>query len=242
MASQELKAWLQAEPFTLSMSSGFFSFYAHAGMLAALIEADCKPSKVTGSSAGALVGACWASGHDPDTLKAELFALSKDDFWDPGIGLGLLQGRRFREKLAAFLKVDSFADCRVPLALSVFDLNSRETQVMQSGDLVNAVYASCAFPLLFQPINIDGRYFIDGGVKDRPAHAALLPGERVLYHHIKSRSPWRKKNSKGLIVPERENMQVVAFDGIPRVGPNKMDQGVLAFDAAYEQMRASLES
>lgn len=237
-----LKEWLQAEPFTLSMSSGFFSFYAHAGMLTALLEAGCEPAKITGSSAGALVGGCWASGHDMDTLKSELFGLAKPDFWDPGIGFGFLKGQKFREKLSGFLKVSDFESCRVPVALSAYDIFQRETHVIKTGNLVNAVYASCAFPFLFQPININGRYYLDGGIKDRPGFASLMPNERVLYHHIKSRSPWRKKNSAALKVPSRDNMQVIAIDDIPRAGPNQMEQGPLAYEAAYQATKQLLDA
>lgn len=240
MKNSSLKDWLQAEPFTLSMSSGFFSFYAHAGMLAALLEAGCEPAKITGSSAGALVGGCWASGHDMETLKAELFSLAKEDFWDPSFGFGFLKGQKFRDKLAEFLKVSDFDLCRVPVALSAYDVLKRETEVLKSGSLADAVYASCAFPFLFQPININGNYYLDGGIKDRPAFASLLPEDRVLYHHIKSRSPWRKKNSAALKVPSRENMQVIAIDNIPRVGPNQMELGPSAFQASYQATQALL--
>lgn len=229
-----LKHWLQAEPYTLAMSSGFFSFFAHAGMLAALIESECPPQKVSGSSAGALVGACWASGQSVGDIKAELMTLQKQDFWDPGLGFGLLQGEKFRTKLAGFLGAGSFESCRVPLLLSAYDIFHNQTHVFRQGNLVDAVYASCAFPFLFQPIKINNRYYLDGGVKDRPALAGVKPGERVLYHHIKSRSPWRRKNSKALRVPRRDNMQVIALDDIPRVGPDQLQQGAGAFDAAYQ--------
>ena len=87
-----LQDWLSQEPFTLTLSSGFFSFFAHTGMLAALEEQDLLPQRVTGSSAGALVAACWASGLSTAELKNILFELKRSDFWDPGFGWGLLKG------------------------------------------------------------------------------------------------------------------------------------------------------
>ncbi len=74
-----LHDWLAEQPFTLSMSSGFFGFFAHAGMLTALTEQGLKPSKITGASAGALVGGCYASGCSIAELKAELFSLQRAD-------------------------------------------------------------------------------------------------------------------------------------------------------------------
>lgn len=229
-----LKHWLQSEPFTLAMSSGFFSFFAHAGMLAALLENGCIPAAVSGSSAGALVGACWASGMDVEDIQRALFSLDKQDFWDPAPGLGVLKGARFRAKLQESLAAPDFASCRVPLALSAFDCLRCETEVFRQGGLVSCVYASCAFPGLFQPIRIGNSWYLDGGIADRPALAAMKPGQRVLYHHIKSRSPWRRKNSPALVIPRRDNMQAIALDDIPRVGPNQLQQGPHAFDAAYE--------
>ncbi len=237
-----LKEWLQHRPFTLSMSSGFFSFFAHAGMLSALVEENLLPQRVTGSSAGALVGASFASGVDMETAREALFQLKKADFWDPGFGFGILKGELFRSKLREFLAVETFEECPTPLAISVFDWKSLSTRVLDRGDLVEAVYASCAFPVLFQPLAIGDACCSDGGILDRPGMAALKDGERVLYHHIKSRSPWRRKNSPALQIPGRSNMRAVSFSDLPRVGPNALHLGPEAFDMAYREMKALLNS
>jgi NTE family protein len=47
------------------MSSGFFSFFAHAGLLGVLIDEGFLPERVSGSSAGALVTGAWAGGVEP---------------------------------------------------------------------------------------------------------------------------------------------------------------------------------
>ena len=60
-----LSEWLAEGPFTLAMSSGFFSFFAHTGMLGSLTTAGHVPRAVAGSSAGALVGGAWAAGLAP---------------------------------------------------------------------------------------------------------------------------------------------------------------------------------
>ena len=60
--------WLDEGPFTLTLSAGFFGFYAHTGVLLALEERGHHPAKLTGSSAGALVAAAYAAmaAEDPD--------------------------------------------------------------------------------------------------------------------------------------------------------------------------------
>ncbi|AOE49102.1 patatin-like phospholipase family protein [Kangiella sediminilitoris] len=234
--------WLHEEPFTLSLSSGFFSFYAHTGVLKALEENGVLPRKLTGSSAGALVASCWASGVTADSLKDILFDLKREDFWDPGFGWGLLKGKKFRGMLEDILPVKSFEECRTKLALSAYDTKSKSTIVLDSGELVPAIYASCAIPVMFQPLKYNGYNLLDGGIKDRPAMAAIRPGERVFYHHIVSVSPWRAKGSEALKVPQNDNMSTLAIHDLPRVGPTRLENGAEAFFAAYETTKKALNT
>src|SRR5215212_4813676 len=96
-----LREWLADGPFSLAMSSGFFGFFAHAGVMTVLEDVGHLPVRVSGPSAGALVGGIWASGLDAPRIRDELLGLRREDFWDPGFGLGLLRGRLFRERLDA---------------------------------------------------------------------------------------------------------------------------------------------
>ena len=239
--TQTLQSWLQEQPFTLTLSSGFFGFFAHSGLLAALDKHRLLPNRLTGSSAGALVGAMWAAGVDTQTMRDELFALSKEDFWDPGVGLGLLKGQKMRDHLQALLPVKQFEDCRVPLSLSTYDPLRRETVIFNQGDLIPALYASCAVPFMFQPIRIDGRLLWDGGVSDRPALADVSSGERVCYHHIASRSPWRRAGSEALQLPTRDNLISIVLHGLARPGPSRLEAGKQAWQQAFAAAERALE-
>lgn len=228
-----LADWLAEAPFTLAMSSGFFGFFAHFGTLRALLDHGLSPARFCGSSAGALVGACMASGASINAIEDTLLGLDRSQFWDPSPGLGLLSGQAFRRMLADLLPTQRVEETRTPLAVSAWQGKSRRTQVLQQGNLVEAVYASCAVPLLFQPARIGGRYYWDGGIADRHGLAATFPGERVLYHHLQSRSPWRGRNSMALHHPSRPNLVTLAIDGLVRSGPGKLEQGRLAMRQAY---------
>ncbi len=236
-----LREWLREAPFALGLSSGFFGFFAHAGVVSVLEDERLLPCRIVGSSAGALVGALWAAGVPAARIREELLALRRAHFWDPGPGLGLLRGRLFRARLDAILPVRTFEECPRPLAVSVFDLRARRTAVVRSGPLAPAIHASCAAPILFQPVRVGGRLCADGGVLDRHGLAGLDPGGRVLYHHLTSRSPWRRRNSPALRVPERTGLRAVALQGIPRVGPFRLERGPDAMRVAADGMRAALE-
>jgi NTE family protein len=236
-----LRAWLREAPFTLALSSGFFGFFAHAGVVSVLEEEGLLPARGCGASAGALVGGLWGAGLPAARLREELLALRREHFWDPWPGRGLLRGRRFRERLERLLPVRTFAECRWPVAVSVHDLATRRTAVLRDGPLAPAIHASCAVPFLFHPVRIDGRAFVDGGVSDRPGLAPTAPGERILYHHLASRSPWRRRDDPALRVPVRAGLRAVVIDGLPRSGPFKLGRGLAAMERAAEGMRRALD-
>ena len=232
--------WLAQEPYTLGLSSGFFGFFAHAGFLAALEDAELPPAALSGSSAGALVAGVWASGRSMTTLRSQLFTLKREDFWDPGLGFGLLKGELFAERLHEFLGAKTFDACESPLSISTFDLQSLKTRVIKEGSLVTAIRGSCCFPGLFHPVKVDGRWSIDGGVLDRPGLAGIADGARLLYHHLDSRSRLRKHVGPLTGVPRRENMAVIRLQNLPRLGPNCLEMGADAYHQAYGRMSQAL--
>ena len=236
--TRTLRAYLREGPFALTMSSGFFAFFAHTGFLTVLEDEGLVPSRVSGSSAGALVTAAWASGLDAPDLADELERLERRDFWDPAMGAGLLRGRLFRERLERLLPSRSFEACRVPAAVSVFDVRTRRTRVLDEGSVTSAIQASCAVPLLFHPVSIAGRSYLDGGILDRPGLVGMPASEpRVLFHHIASKSAWRTKQE----LPRRPGMVTVALQDLPRSGPFRLAEGRRAYRAAREATRRALD-
>jgi NTE family protein len=234
-----VRDWLAEAPFALALSAGFFGFFAHAGFVAALEEAGLAPTFVTGASAGALVGGLWASGTTAARIEAELRPLQREHFWDPAPGFGLLRGALFRERVEAMLAAPSFERARTRAALSAFDVRARTTVVLRSGDLARAICASCAFPVLLQPVTVEGRPMLDGGIADRPGHAGLPDGARVLFHHLPSKSPWRSREPAP---PERADMVTIALAGLPRLGPFRLGRGPEAFDRARDAARRALDA
>jgi hypothetical protein len=75
--------------------------------------------------------------------------------------------------------------------------------------------------------------------------AAGLPAQqlkRELYHHLSTRSPWRRKGSPSLRVPERPRLRALVIDGLPRLGPFKLQRGPEAFERAAEATREALRA
>ena len=237
-----LREWLQSEPFDLSLSAGFFGFYAHGGFIAAREENDLYPRALSGSSAGALVASLWASGRHHDDMRDALKMLRKEHFWDPGLGLGLLKGNLFSATLEDLLLAKSFETCRWPLSISVFDLKSLTTHVIDRGTLNPAIRASCAYPGLFHPVKVEDLWAIDGGVLDRSGLAASTPGSRMLYHHLPSRSRWRRRFKRLAGIPKHKNMAVIVPSQLPKLGPKDLAMGMNAYAMSREHTLRMLDA
>ena len=232
-----LKEWLGAqERFGLTLSSGFFGFYAHAGVLTALLEAGLSPSVLSGSSSGAFVAGGFASGVDPEVFEREMTLLSRADFWDPGVGLGFLRGKKFHALLERILPEHAFENTRLPVSISVFELRRMRTAVVSTGPLLEAIRASCAVPGMFHPVRVNGRLCLDGGIKDRPGFLGMADDIPVLFHHL----PYNRTHVDIKNMPVRKNTVSLGFNGLPAVGPNQMTQGPVAFHAAYKAAKAAL--
>ena len=236
-ASKTLRDMLREGPFTLSLSAGFFGFYAHAGLVSVLEEEGLRPARLTGCSAGALIGGLWASGCRMADLSDFLFSIKRTDFWDPSLGWGLLAGNRFDDILRSLLQCTYFEDAELPIQMTLFDVSTRKTEYVETGDLALAIRASCAFPGLFQPVQIGQRRFLDGGILDRSSLGGMTVDQPIFYHRLKSRS----KLSLGAPPVHTHRITEFCIDGLPRVSPFHLERGPAAFEHAKSAMRQRLD-
>jgi NTE family protein len=120
----------------------------------------------------------------------------------------------------------------------VYDPLARKTVVLTDGALAPAIHASCAVPVLFHPVRIGARLYVDGGIADRPGLAGMPAGSRVLYHHLASRSPWR--NAASMDIPRRPELFTIAIHALPRPHPFDLATGRRALDACLARTREAL--
>jgi NTE family protein len=236
---------LRDEPFELILSSGFFGFFAHAGVVQALEDLGLQPRLCGGSSAGALVAGLWGAGIPAAEIRDRLFALRRADFWDPdplfALRGGLLRGARFQSLLEEALgRVRRFDQCATPVRVVAYDVGARRVTALGTGELAIAIRASCSVPGMFQPTRLGGRFYVDGGVADRPGIAAASHGARVLYHHLPAHSPWRRFAPSQNGPPIRDALHVIHEPALPRLSPFHLERGPLAYRLAYQMARDTL--
>ena len=151
----------------LALSGGAARGIAHCGVLRALAESKIPIDCIAGTSAGALVGAAWASGMPVDRIED----LGRKMRWrDVGrmtmSRLGVQSNDRLEQYLRARLPVMRFEDLRIPFAAVATDLRSGTAVVLRDhGDVPFAIRASCAIPGWYVPvIDEEGRQLVDGGL------------------------------------------------------------------------------
>jgi NTE family protein len=258
----------------LVFSSGFFGFFAHAGFLAAIRELEITPVGYAGSSSGAIVAAMAASGMDDHAIREMLFSVRKEDFWDPDPWHVILKkATKFFRGYSGYLKGEKFArlleriparrfeDCETPLAIAATNLTEKKGTVFTRGNLVKAIQASGAVPMLFKPVEIDGSLYVDGGVVDKAplkAIADLVDLDKIIIHFIasgnvgkngngfleKRMSPWhvqylavniarQEAYERQLEILDTRGVEVIEVKtDAPAVGPNKLNKGPAAYETA----------
>jgi NTE family protein len=158
----------------LALGGGFARGFAHLGVLQVLEQHHIPISHIAGTSVGSILGAAYASGAPLARIIETCRTLRFRDIARWRVSrLGLASNQRLENLIARVFESRQFEDLRIPLAVVATDLASGEPVVFTQGNLVDAIRASCAFPGLFEPVEIGTRCLADGGlVAPVPTRAA----------------------------------------------------------------------
>jgi NTE family protein len=157
----------------LALGGGFARGFAHLGILQVLEENQIPISHIAGTSVGSILGAAYASGAPLARIMETCRTLRFRDIARWRVSrLGLASNQRLGDLIGRVFESRQFEDLRIPLAVVATELTSGEPVVFTQGNLVDAIRASCAFPGLFEPVQIGTRCLADGGlVAPVPTHA-----------------------------------------------------------------------
>ena len=165
----------------LVLSSGAARGWAHIGAITALEEMGVRPDIVVGASAGALVGGAWLVDA-LDALEewgAALGPLNAAQFFQLAVARGgLINADRAFEAFQEF--ECAIETLPVTFAAVATDLTSGEAHVIDKGPLMSALRASSAIPVLFNAVERDGLWLVDGALSNpMPVSAARTLGADI---------------------------------------------------------------
>jgi NTE family protein len=179
----------------LALGGGFARGIVHVGILKALEAENIPISFVAGTSVGALIGAAYCSGVTPAELEEIAARVRFRDLarWTLS-RYGFATNQRMISFLNRILKVKTFEELRIPLAITATDFASGDGVVFRSGPLADPVRASCAYPGVFLPVMVNGRLLVDGMLAHSlPTHPVREMGaDRVIAVSLRSR--WSEKD------------------------------------------------
>lgn len=153
----------------LALSGGATHGAAHVGVLRVLEREGIRPDFIAGTSAGAIVGAAYAAGLPLERISKIFTSLNWTSLVRPSLLQktgGFFDTTPLENMIREMLNNQNFEDLPVLFAVVACDIMNGEKVVLRSGPLAPAVRASSAFPGLFNPVHLDGRLLVDGGVVD----------------------------------------------------------------------------
>lgn len=158
---------LRTPTWGLALGGGAARGFAHVGVLQVLEENGLRPNVVTGTSAGSLVAALYATGMK--TTELERLALGMEaatltDWALPIFGRGVLRGDALERYVREAVNGRTLEGMALPLGILATDLQTGRGVLFRRGDAAIAVRASSAVPGVFTPVQISGREYLDGGL------------------------------------------------------------------------------
>ncbi|MHB1143646.1 MAG: patatin-like phospholipase family protein [Thiobacillus sp.] len=162
----------------LVLGGGAARGFAHIGVIKALEAQGIVPDMVVGTSAGSVVGALYASGMSGFDLQNLALQMKEEMVVDWTLpSRGVLKGEALQDFINQNVKNLSLQKMPKPLGVVATDLQSGEMVLFRRGDTGMAVRASSAVPGMFQPVEIGGRDYVDGGLTSPvPARSARAMG------------------------------------------------------------------
>ena len=151
----------------LVLGGGAAKGYAHIGVIKVLDEIGLRPDIIVGASMGSLVGGFYAAGFTGKRMEEIAVQVDKrKKNWLFPIRLnkrGFIDGRRVIKYLTGYLGATMIEDLPVKYAAMATDIENHKELVINRGNLVFAIRASIAIPVVFTPFEHGGRILIDGG-------------------------------------------------------------------------------
>jgi NTE family protein len=150
---------------SLSLSGGGARGSVHIGVLQALYENNIRVDAIAGTSIGSIIGAFYCAGIAPlrmkEIMKAQSFTRIFHFSWSKK---GLMKMEALCDILKEHIPENSFESLKIPLFVGVSNLDKGVFEIIDRGELFRTVAASASIPVVFEPVEINGSNYVDGGL------------------------------------------------------------------------------
>jgi NTE family protein len=219
------------------LSGGGIRGIAHLGVLKALINQGITFSHISGTSAGSIAGALFASGLDPEECLNIINKTKLLRFIRPAIGsLGLVDIQNTASLLKPYFPENLIEKLKIPLTVAVTNFSEGKLEYVTKGPVIQTILASSCIPGIFKPMMIDNKMYVDGGVLNNfPVEPLLTDCDFIIGSSCNHLKPIEKLTTfrslvgrAGMMLINRDMEQKAAFCNI-LVEPKDMGM-ISAFD------------
>jgi len=182
----------------VALGGGAAKGFAHIGVIKMLEANGFQPEVVSGTSAGSVVGAMYASGMDAFAMQKQAFALDEAQIRDYSLfSGGVVKGQKLQDYVNQQVGQKTIQQMRKPFAAVATQLETGDRTVFVRGNTGQAVRASSSIPGVFEPVVIGKYHYVDGGVVSPvPVDAArMLGADFVIAVDISSKASGKNPGS-----------------------------------------------
>ena len=149
----------------IALGGGAAKGFAHIGVIKMLEANGITPVFVSGTSAGSVVGALYASGMDAYAMQEKAFALDESKIRDVSLfSGGVVKGQKLQDYVNELVGGRTLDRMKKPFAVVATNLANGERTVFVRGNTGQAVRASSSIPGVFEAVAIGKAHYVDGGV------------------------------------------------------------------------------
>jgi len=149
----------------LALGGGAARGFAHVGVIKALEAQGIVPDIIVGTSAGSVVGALYSAGFNGFELQQLSMKMDEGQVSDWSLpNRGMIKGEALQDFINRAVNNLTLEKMKKTFAVVATDLRSGEMIVFRTGNTGMAVRASSSVPGIFQPVAINGREYVDGGL------------------------------------------------------------------------------
>lgn len=196
----------------LVLGGGGMRGFCHIGIVRAIERLGLKVDEVVGTSMGAVMAGLFASGRDSHEMELAAAEISLKDYFRLNLlkflvrgyrHASVYKGRAFHDLLRKWMPQRTFAELPRPLFCNALSLESGASRFfgLPGGTelpVADAVYASACLPTIFEPIDIGGEHFVDGGMTEtlglriaRARQADLVIAVDLSHRDMHTKTPWK---------------------------------------------------
>jgi len=150
----------------LTLGGGGSRCFAHLGMFEELIKNKIPLDYIVASSTGSIIATLVANNVEIESIKKEFYKLSTRLKWFIPGGFFTFNQKVIRDMLNNLLDNKQIEKSKIPITIIGTNLNNGNEVLFEKGDIIKAVCASSAQPLVYRPIKYGSRYISDGSIID----------------------------------------------------------------------------